>query len=531
MRAAPLGLVLLGLVVVGLWVVGSAGAPDLAVSLTRMKGIYVPLILALTTACIGLRFIRWQYLMRRIGVRVPTRRNLVIYLASLVGIATPAYAGETVRAVLARRAFGIPVRTTLAAWVVERLLDFAAIALIGVAALTGSALVVAALAMAALLSAIWPTHPGPAEPSALGRPAVLFPTLGLTVLAWLPASLIIIIVAEALGVSLAVPHGIRVFAASTFGGGLSLLPAGIAATGSLGIVQLQALGMASVEAVAIISVFRLATAGATLAAGGAFLIVELRGTRNAPPEEHFDQIAGEYLNQFEPHIWDLLLERKTALICSALPAHQGATGLDMGCGLGRQALALKERGHRVIGIDPAYHLVQGGAGTGVELIAGNGLELPFADSSLDFVYTVGVLHHLTGRGQQAAATREVQRVLRPGGVFIVHETNPRNPLFRLYMGYVFPLLRSIDEGIERWLHPASWTRTEGFNLERVEYFTFVPDFLPRFLLRLVLPVERWLERGRFRAYSAHYMAVLRKSRAAGAEPVSAASAERAVAAV
>jgi SAM-dependent methyltransferase len=143
-------------------------------------------------------------------------------------------------------------------------------------------------------------------------------------------------------------------------------------------------------------------------------------------------------------------------------------------------------------------------------VAGSALDLPFEDGSLDFVYTVGVLHHLMGTRDQEAAFGEVARVLRPGGVLIVHETNPRNPVFRLYMGYVFPVLKSIDEGVELWIEPASWRRVPGLVLERIEYFTFLPDFLPRALLRMVLPLERWLERSRLKPYSVHYMAVLRR---------------------
>ena len=38
----------------------------------------------------------------------------------------------------------------------------------------------------------------------------------------------------------------------------------------------------------------------------------------------------------------------------------------------------------------------------------------------------------------------------------------------------------------------------------------LPDFVPAPLVRLLSPVEQWLERSPFRVFSAHYMAVLRK---------------------
>lgn len=500
-------LLVLGLAVVALWV-RFAGGPELIEGIGRLHPVYALVLVGLTAASVLLRFVRWQFLLRRLHVRVPTRRSLSIYLASLAGIATPAYVGEAIRSVFLRRAFGSSVTTTLAAWVAERLLDFVAIALLGGAALTGSPLVVGALLIAALGLAVVRAKEG-----TRGSRAMLLPTLGLTILAWFPATLILGVAAKALGVQLGMLHGMRVFSAATFGGGLSLMPAGMGTTGSFAILQLQGLEIGLRDAVTVVSVFRLATAGITLAVGGAFLLVELRLTRARAPraEEHFDNIAGEYLDQFAPHIWDLLLERKTALLCSALPAPTpSSVGVDLGCGLGRQALALAGRGYRVIGIDPAHNLLQYAQRGGLTTVTASGLQLPFADESVDFVYTVGVLHHLIGPGWQETACREVSRVLRPGGVFAVHETNPRNPLFRLYMGYLFPVLRSIDEGIERWIDAEQWNDVDPMRLERVEYFTFLPDFLPRALLRAVLPLEHWLERSPLRRYSVHYMAVLRK---------------------
>ena len=46
----------------------------------------------------------------------------------------------------------------------------------------------------------------------------------------------------------------------------------------------------------------------------------------------------------------------------------------------------------------------------------------------------------------------------------------------------------------------------------VRYFTFLPDFVPRPIVRAFSPVERALESSPLRAYSAHYMAVLEKER-------------------
>jgi SAM-dependent methyltransferase len=112
--------------------------------------------------------------------------------------------------------------------------------------------------------------------------------------------------------------------------------------------------------------------------------------------------------------------------------------------------------------------------------------------------------------EQRAAFAELLRVLRPGGLLFVHEINTRNPLFRFYMGYVFPSLNCIDEGIERWLLPHQLHEFTGAPVVAAEYFTFLPEFVPAVVLRAFRPIESWLERSTLRVYSAHYMAVLRK---------------------
>jgi ubiquinone/menaquinone biosynthesis C-methylase UbiE len=192
----------------------------------------------------------------------------------------------------------------------------------------------------------------------------------------------------------------------------------------------------------------------------------------------------------------------------------GPKGLDVGCGQGTYVARMRELGFEVCGIDASegqVRLATRHVGQRGVVVEGSALGIPAPDASYDFVYTINVLHHLASVGEQRQAFREITRVLRPGGVLFVHEINTRNILFRFYMGYVFPSLNCIDEGIERWLLPhrlADYT-SELATLE-IQYFTFLPDFLPGPIVRALAPVEHWLERSSIRQYSAHYMAVLQK---------------------
>ena len=55
------------------------------------------------------------------------------------------------------------------------------------------------------------------------------------------------------------------------------------------------------------------------------------------------------------------------------------------------------------------------------------------------------------------------------------------------MGYVFPSLNCIDEGVERWLLPRALSAYTDAPVVDIRYFTFLPDFMPQALVRAVRP--------------------------------------------
>ena len=52
---------------------------------------------AFISANVGLRWLRWQFLCRRFGLRLRAKDSLRLYLATLPAIATPLYVGELIR--------------------------------------------------------------------------------------------------------------------------------------------------------------------------------------------------------------------------------------------------------------------------------------------------------------------------------------------------------------------------------------------------------------------------------------------------
>jgi 2-polyprenyl-3-methyl-5-hydroxy-6-metoxy-1,4-benzoquinol methylase len=244
------------------------------------------------------------------------------------------------------------------------------------------------------------------------------------------------------------------------------------------------------------------------------VVVHVARVRRRATPAHFDDIAHAYDAQIPAARREALLHRKTCLMQEVLRSlRAGPRGLDVGCGQGWYVARMRALGFDVEGIDTSrvqLAIASRHVGSSALVRVGSALDIPAAEHAYDFVYTINVLHHLPSVEDQRRAFDELARVLRPGGVLFVHEINTRNPVFRFYMGYVFPTLNCIDEGVERWLLPHRLASYTALPVREIRYFTFLPDFLPELLVRLIAPMERWLERSKAAPYSAHYMAVLQK---------------------
>jgi uncharacterized membrane protein YbhN (UPF0104 family) len=94
--------------------------------------IYVPVLL-LTLVNYGLRYFKWHYLLRQLGVHIPHSANAPIFITGLAMVISPAKAGEVVKPYLVREVTGAPMARTIPALVAERATD--GIAVVALAAL------------------------------------------------------------------------------------------------------------------------------------------------------------------------------------------------------------------------------------------------------------------------------------------------------------------------------------------------------------------------------------------------------------
>lgn len=117
------------------WLFGGAETMDAA---RRIGSGWILVGLLLTTMNFAVRALRWHFLLRAMGARVPPAVDGAVYLAGIGLSATPGKVGETVRSALLVR-YGVPVGTSLAAFLADRLSDLHAVLLIALLPLAWAA--------------------------------------------------------------------------------------------------------------------------------------------------------------------------------------------------------------------------------------------------------------------------------------------------------------------------------------------------------------------------------------------------------
>lgn len=132
--------------------------------------------------------------------------------------------------------------------------------------------------------------------------------------------------------------------------------------------------------------------------------------------------ALEWMNRFQEP------EGRAAIADLSLPG--GSRGLDVGCGVGLYTLWLTEAvgpGGSVVGIEPSSERVAAARGLvghalppgRLEFREGDGTAIGATDGAFDWLWCGDVLHHIQ---ETAAALKEFIRVVRPGGLVVVKES-------------------------------------------------------------------------------------------------------------
>lgn len=107
----------------------------------------------------------------------------------------------------------------------------------------------------------------------------------------------------------------------------------------------------------------------------------------------------------------------------------GATAMDIGCGLGRLSRALSMRFARVIGVDISEMMIRQAAEINIDrgnlqFVANSGHDLPAIDGSIDFCFSALTFQHIPSTRIIERYLAEISRVLVRGGYFLVQVACP-----------------------------------------------------------------------------------------------------------
>jgi ubiquinone/menaquinone biosynthesis C-methylase UbiE len=471
----------------------------------------------LVFAGLFIRFFKWHFFLRFYDIKLKIRKSFAIFFASLfVNLFSPFLIGEFITKLFFLRKEGFDsFKKNLLVVVSERLFDFISISLLGVVFLsfnpdiqivnTSEKIVTLTAAFASILIllsffAVRVRH---------AFKLISFLLIGLS--GWFVIYIIYFIVPAE------VRHAMRfgdfgyifsnylIFYPST--------PMGIFLSGNYMYATLENIIHNPYLLLQVVINIRIASIAPSFIFGLAGLISLLK--RKKAGRYHFDEISDEYSEMIPEHIRVRLIERKCNYMLDEIKNESDKpdklTGLDLGGGKGWYTSRMTDiTNANVILVDRSFNQAKDAVTRDprFKAVVADMTNLPFKDDKIDFAFSINVVHHLDDRKAQARAMESISRVLKTGSPFMLHEMNTHNIVFKIYMNYLFPLYKTIDEGVEWWIDP----RIDKFgNLisDKIIYFTFVPDFINYRLMKMLMPVEKRLENSRFSKYSAHYFRVFR----------------------
>jgi SAM-dependent methyltransferase len=195
----------------------------------------------------------------------------------------------------------------------------------------------------------------------------------------------------------------------------------------------------------------------------------------------FDQYAPSYPELLDDPLRNrfakdpLHFHRRKWLLIEKLLKHAGLAPrtqrwLDVGCGRGELLEIAGRHFAQAIGCDPSAGMLSSHPSFKTHEQPSL-VELPFDDRSVDFVTAVCVYHHVQGAAR-TSLTREIKRVLAPGGLCCIIEHNPWNPVTR---GIVKRCPIDADAELLIGRTTSNLVQEAGFQALSTDYFLYLPE--------------------------------------------------------
>jgi ubiquinone/menaquinone biosynthesis C-methylase UbiE len=174
-----------------------------------------------------------------------------------------------------------------------------------------------------------------------------------------------------------------------------------------------------------------------------------------PAFDFGDVFDGDYLYFYGPDL-DASRDADTELIWSLLGLEPGAKILDLGCGHGRIANRLAQRGSKVCGLDASElflaHARKDAADASLDVtyVEGDMRSVPWPDETFDYVISWFTSFGYFEDDENRRVLAEAHRVLRPAGTLLI-ETN------------------NLVELLPRWLPSAIVDRDGDFAIDQARF--------------------------------------------------------------
>lgn len=175
--------------------------------------------------------------------------------------------------------------------------------------------------------------------------------------------------------------------------------------------------------------------------------------------------------------------------------------LDVGCGVGSTDACLVGMVGKLHGVDMSEESLRVAKknNPSVDYRQTNGSDIPYNDSTFELAFAINVMHHVPPL-EWPDFIEEMMRVIKPGGLVVVFEHNPFNPLTRLVVNQC-----EFDEDAVLLKKRTTFELMQdaGLKIIRGDYILFIPSEAK--WVKVIEHKLRWLPLG------AQYCAVARKN--------------------
>lgn len=283
-------------------------APSLRATLDAFRGFrwaLAPVVVAAVLVNYALRFLKWDYYLRRLSIPLPRRQSALVFLAGFAMAITPGKLGELLKAVLVRDLVGTEIGRTASVVMAERLTDVAGLVILsafGATVLPGGGIVLGVIAgglAVAVVAIMRPELAGALQTRLASWPAVgrlagtlavflaggrslLAPgplawAVALSTVSWFSECLALSLVLGGLGAPVPLRAATFVYAFASLAGAVSMLPGGLGAAEASLAALLVALGIGLPQAAAATLLIRAVTLWLAVGLGAATLLLAFRG--------------------------------------------------------------------------------------------------------------------------------------------------------------------------------------------------------------------------------------------------------------